>query len=212
MSEADPDPAVLQHLHDALVIGRDRSSAAHRMAQLLLPALQRRFARTELPDPHSVNSLIGLSIARYLHDPSRWQPERGPLLAFLWQDISGDIKNERDARARLRRHEVPDSDVVEVVGADRNVNVEQKVLDDMDPFDMARSLTARAGAHIASFDAQDRRLIELLADGVRSTSSYAEVLGIAHLPVAMQAKEVKRHKDRLKKKLGVIRGQLDKAD
>jgi RNA polymerase sigma-70 factor (ECF subfamily) len=208
---SEPDPTELQRLHEALVAGTDPTAPA-RMADLLLPALERRFARTQLPDPHSVSSLIGLSIARYLADPSRWQPERAPLLAFLWQDVSGDVKNERDSRARLRRHEEPDSVAVELVGADRNLDVEEEVLDEMDPFGVAPSRVALARDEIATFDERDRRLIALLGAGARSTSAYAEVLGIAHLPEVAQAKEVKRHKDRLKKRLGVIRGQLERAD
>lgn len=211
MSGPDPDPGELERLHQVLQAGADPTASA-RMAELLLPALRRRFAGTKLADPHAVGSLIGLSITRYLAEPTRWQPERGPLLAFLWQDVSGDVTNERDSRARLRRHEEPDSAAVELLGADRNLSVEEEVLDDMDPFDVEPSQLARARSELASFDDRDRQLIELLGAGVRSTSPYAEVLGLAHLPDAIQAKEVKRHKDRLKKRLGVIRGQLDRTD
>lgn len=208
---SDPDPGDLRRLHDALADGSDPTAPA-RLAELLMPALRRRFASTRLPDPHTLESLIGLSVARYLAEPDRWQPGRGPLLAFLYQDVNGDVKNERDSRARLRRHELPDSAAVEYVGADRNLDVEQEVLDDMDRFDMAPVVLARARQAAAGFDDRDCQLIELLGAGVRATSAYAEVLGIAHLPEDIQAAEVKRHKDRLKKRLGVIRGQLERTD
>jgi hypothetical protein len=211
MSDTDPDADELLRLHELLIAEIDPTAPAC-MAELLLPALKRRFAGARLPDPHDVESLIGWSIARYVAEPTRWQPQQAPLLAFLYQDVNGDIVNERDRRARLRRHEEPDSAVVELVGADRNPGPEEEVLDDMDPFDMAPAVLARAREEIAPMDSQDRQLIELLGDGVRATSAYAEVLGIVHLPKEAQADEVKRHKDRLKKRLGVIRAQLDRTD
>lgn len=211
MSDSDPDPDELLSLHQLLITEEDPTAPA-RMAELLLPALKRRFAGTRLPDPHDVESLIGWSIARYVTEPSRWRPQQAPLLAFLYQDVNGDIVNERDRRARLRRHEEPDSAVVELVGADRNPSPEEEVLDDMDPLDVAPALLARAREEISPINKQDRQLIEPLGGGVRATSAYAEVLGIVHLPKEAQAEEVKRHKDRLKKRLGVIRAQLDRTD
>lgn len=211
MNDTDPEAGELLRLHEQLCDGEDPTAPA-RMAELLIPGLRRRFSGTRLADPHEVDSLIGLSVARYLDDPSRWQPDRGPLLAYLWRDVDGDVTNERDSRARLRRHEEPDSAAVELVGADRNPGPEEEVLDDMDPFDAASAVLARAQEEIAALSEQDRQLIELLGGGVRVTSAYAEVLGFAHLPKEAQSDEVKRHKDRLKKRLGVIRGQLDRTD
>jgi DNA-directed RNA polymerase specialized sigma24 family protein len=203
----DPDPAELRRLHEALVADEDPTVPA-RLAELLLPALRRRFASTRMSDPHSVESLIGQSIARYLNEPGRYRPERGPLLAYLWQDVAGDVKNEWDSHTRLRQHESPDSAAVELGTADRNLSVEEEVLDAVDPFDVPLAMLERAWEQLNRFSEQDRQLIMLLGAGVRSTGPYAEVLGIAHLPSHLQAKEVNRHKDRLKKRLEVIRGEL----
>lgn len=78
----------------------------------------------------------------------------------------------------------------------------------MDAFDLPPALLERARSKLSEFSEQDRQLIALLGTGVRSTGPYAEVLGIAHLPALAQAREVNRHKDRLRKRLGVIRDQL----
>ena len=207
----DPDPARLRELHEAVVAGEDPTAPAQ-MAELLLPALRRRFASTPMSDPHSVESLIGLSVARYLAEPERYQPERGPLLAWLWQDVAGDLRNEWDARARLRLHESPGSDVVELGSDDRNLSVEEEVLDAVDRFDVSSAILQRARDELGQFSEQDRQLIELLGAGVRDTGPYAEVLGIAHLPSSAQAREVNRHKDRLRKRLGVIRGKLSRPE
>lgn len=207
----DPDPARLRELHEAVTAGEDPTAPAQ-MAELLLPALRRRFASTPMSDPHSVESLIGLSVARYLAEPERYQPERGPLLAWLWQDVAGDLRNEWDARARLRLHESPGSDVVELGSDDRNLSVEEEVLDAVDRFDVSSAILQRARDELGQFSEQDRLLIELLGAGVRDTGPYSEVLGIAHLPGSAQAREVNRHKDRLRKRLGVIRGKLSRPE
>lgn len=203
----EPDPARLRELHEALLADEDPTVPAQ-LAELLLPALRRRFASVRTHDPHLVESDIDLSIARYLREPWRYRPERGPLLAYLWQDVAGDVKNEQESNARRRTRESPDSNVVELAGADRNLNVEEEVLDAMDPFDLPPAVLERARGKLSEFSEQDRQLIALLGAGVRSTGPYAEVLGIVHLPAFAQAKEVNRHKDRLRKRLGVIRDQL----
>jgi hypothetical protein len=207
LSGRDPDPAELRKLHEAVIAGDDPTAPA-RMAEVLLPALLQRFAAARFKEPHTVDSLVGLSIARYLADPSRYLPERGPLLAYLWQDVKGDLRNEWEKSSRLRQHESPDSDLIELATSDRNLTVEEEVLDAMDPFDVPSAVLERARDQLSRFSSQDLQLIALLGSGIRDTAPYAEVLGIAHLPRGIQAKEVNRHKDRLKKRLGVIRDQL----
>lgn len=203
----DRDPAELRELHEALLAGEDPTVPA-RLAELLLEALQRRFVSKRTFDPDSVESLICQSIARYLNEPWRYRPERGPLLAYLWRDVTGDLKNEWDSHARLRRHESPDSAAVELGTADRNLSVEEEVLDTVDRFDVPTAVLERARKQLSQFSEQDRQLIMLLGEKVRSTTPYAEILGITHLPARAQAKEVNRNKDRLKKRLGVIRDEL----
>lgn len=77
----DPDPARLRELHEALLADED-PTVSSRLAELLLSALRHRFASARTHDPHLVESDIDLCIARYLREPWRYQPERGPLLAY----------------------------------------------------------------------------------------------------------------------------------
>jgi hypothetical protein len=50
-------------------------------------------------------------------------------------------------------------------------------------------------------DPTDQEIVLLMMEGIRETSAYADVLGISDYSVEEQAAIVKRHKDRLKKKL-----------
>ena len=44
-------------------------------------------------------------------------------------------------------------------------------------------------------------MVDLILDGERSTAAFAVVLGIENLAIDEQRLQVKRHKDRLKKRL-----------
>jgi len=208
---AEPTAGELLALHEALVDGGDPTVPA-RLAKLLLPALERRFRNVSGPDVHTVESLIGLSVARYLSDPGRYQPDRGPLLAFLWQDVRGDVRNEWTAQYTRRGRETPTDEGLEVVPSDRNLSLEEEALDAVDPFDAAPDLVRAARQEIERFGPQDRKLLALITEGVRETALYAEALGITHLPVTVQRAEVKRHKDRLKARLGGIHDRLRRPD
>jgi hypothetical protein len=219
---SDPTNEELVELHAALVLGADPTVPA-KLAELLVDPLRRRFRRFRALDWDTVDSTIGLSIARYLREPSRFDPERGGLLPFLWQDIQGDLLNEVERRTvpvadhhvweasgsrRRQRREIPNSDELEVERDRRNPPVDEEVLDAIDPFDMPPALVERARAELGRFDQRDQALLELLGGGTRETTPYAEVLGISHLDVDTQRREVKRHKDRLKARLEVIRAKL----
>lgn len=204
---SEPDHGELLRLHAELCAGEDPTVPA-RLAELLLPALLRRFRNVAVADPHAVNSLVGLSIARYLRDPARYHPEQGPLLAFLWRDVEGDRKNELASRASRRTRETPASHVIDFERADRNLVMEEEILDALDPFDLSPERLDAAQRELASFSDQDRELLMLMSDSVRETVAYSEILGITHLPTETQQRQVKRHKDRLKARLEVIRGRL----
>ncbi|MDA8282171.1 MAG: hypothetical protein M0Z42_02470 [Actinomycetota bacterium] len=224
-----PDPGVaneptneeLSALHEQLVEGADPTTPA-RLAELLVGPLRRRFRGFTGLDWDTVDSTVGWSIARYLREPARFDPARGGLLPYLWQDIRGDLLNEvergtvevadghesAEERPRRARREVPDSDAVEVERDHRNPSVDEEVLDAIDPYDLPPALVERARTELGRFDQRDQALLDLLGGRVRETTPYAEVLGIAHLDVDTQRREVKRHKDRLKARLEVIRANL----
>jgi hypothetical protein len=202
-----PTDAQLVRLHERLLA--DDPVAPAELAELLLPLLRARllgWSRT-IDDPHMLPSAIGQVVAGYLSDPARFEPERGSLVAFLTMQIRGDVLNELDARRRRRQRELPAAAPVELEPPGRDSVVEEAALDAVDPFDMAPAAVEAARQALGEFDAMDRRLLLLMAYGVRATSAYAAVLGLSHLPVELQRKAVKQHKDRLQKRLERLRGR-----
>lgn len=202
---ADPSQDELAALHDALLAG-DRTASA-RLAELLLPALRRRFAGRRELDPADVESLIGQSITNYVLDPARYDPARGPLLPYLYRDVDGDIRNEIAKRMR-RPQEVRENELLELRASGGNKTPEDDVVDRLDPLDLPRSLVEAAYREVTQLSEEDREFLLLRIGGVRSTQAYAEALGIAHLPANQRKREVKRAKDRLGKRLESIRDRL----
>jgi hypothetical protein len=57
-----------------------------------------------------------------------------------------------------------------------------------------------------SITSEEQRVLALLADGERSTAAFARVLGLTDSPEDEQRREVKRVKDRIKRRLQRARG------
>lgn len=205
MADADPSQEQLLALHEELLAGD--VTAPSRMAELLLPALKRRFAgRRDLEWPE-IESLIGESITKYVLGPESYDPSKSPLLAYLYRDVRGDILNAIEKRKRRREEEL-DQPHVEDKGARGNPTLEDEVLDRLDPLDLPPEQVDAVLAKVGQLSVEDREFLCLRASGVRSTQAYAAVLGITHLPVEQQRREVKRVKDRLDKRLRSIRGRV----
>jgi RNA polymerase sigma-70 factor, ECF subfamily len=133
---------------------------------------------------------------------------RGGLALYLAMEVRSDVKNELDSRKRRRRHESPVPEPVELESLGRDSSVEEEVLDAIDPIEVPSEVIHAARQALGELSEVDRRLLGLMANGVRETSAYAAVLGISHLPAELQRKAVKRHKDRLKKRLERLGGRL----
>jgi hypothetical protein len=203
-----PSEVELGQLHERLLAGDPVAPAE--LAERLLPLLRARLAgwAATVDDPHLVPSAIGLVIARYLTDPERFDPERGGLAGYLAMEVRGDVLNELDSRRRRRQHESPAAELVELEPHGRDSTVEEEALDAVDPIGVSPAAVQAARQALGELDQVDRRMLEMMVEGVRSTSAYAAVLGISQLPVDVQRKAVKQHKDRLQKRLERLRGRL----
>ena len=76
------------------------------------------------------------------------------------------------------------------------------------PFDLPPETVAVIRERAKSFSVDELAVIELMGEGVRDTASYADVLGISHLPLDEQRAAVKREKDRLSGQLERLRERL----
>jgi RNA polymerase sigma-70 factor (ECF subfamily) len=115
----------------------------------------------------------------------------------------GDLINAL-AVVKRRRQRERSLDVVELPLERRNkasmtrepsATLEDYVISDL----TSQRMIARI--HQAAETPQDVMVLQLMIDGERSTDRYAEVLGLQDLSADQRRREVKRHKDRLKKRM-----------
>jgi hypothetical protein len=204
----DPPGAELHVLHQRLLAGD--VTAPRELAERLIPLVRRRLGQLErrVEDPAMVRSAIGLVIARYLRHPERFDPGRGGLVGYLAMEARGDVLNELDALRRRRKHERPVDNLVELERPGRDSTVEEEVLERVEPVGVPPDVARAALQALSELDELDGRLLQMMADGVRSTAAFAAVLELSHLPVELQRKAAKQHKDRLVKRLERLRERL----
>jgi RNA polymerase sigma-70 factor (ECF subfamily) len=175
--------------------------------------IRRTYSRDRVGDDQ-IESACGLTIARYLKAPHRYDPARGSLLGWLSMDVLGDIQNE--ATSAVTRREAADSEAVELRSVSRkslldeaeSASVEEVALDAVDRFDLDPDVAVAIREAVNDYGPEDLAVIELIGQGIRETAAYSEVLGISHLSADFQRREVKRHKDRLTRRLERLRDRL----
>jgi hypothetical protein len=155
-------------------------------------------ADTDLCETAAEDAILGL-----IKNPVTYKPERQTLEVYLRISASGDLKNllrsgKRHSERRADWEAVEHSSKVGKYLGDETANPE---------FILEHSqeeVTAQALIPIsvrASLTEKEMRILELMKENERKTSVYASELGISHLPTENQKKEVKRIKDRLKKRI-----------
>jgi RNA polymerase sigma-70 factor, ECF subfamily len=146
-------------------------------------------------DEHMCLTAAEDAVLSAIRNPAVYNPAKGGnLFAFLRMAAERDLLNvlEREHRHHRNRE---NRDCVELAADDRNPPTEE-VADDLPSFD-----DCAVAAEIASFSDLERQVFNLMKDGERQTFMYIPVLGIENLPKEDQAREVKRMKERIIKRL-----------
>lgn len=201
MSQATGATEEERWLHERC-LAQDRTGFS-RLVELYFHDLVREVrARNDyLHDEHLVYEAVIQALMNYFARPDSYNPQKLPLLRYLVMSARGDLKNLVEKHRRIDSREAPltggvedqDGDTeqeIQIAGRD---NVESEVLERMS--DVSDRLDK------AFPDPEDRAVAELILDGVRATAAYAEVLGITDWPIEAQAEEVKRRKDKVKKRM-----------
>ena len=182
-------------LHSRLLARTDNRVTAE-IAELCLPPLARslkRFLRRfpQLSDPHQAENAAEDSLLAYFAHPEKFDPTKGPLLNYLYLDASRNLLNflKQQKKVVELQEPLPEYEVLDKEASDPETQL----------IAQASPLVRLVREYVT--DPLDRELIELMMDGVRETTAYAVVLGIADRPAREQEKIVKQHKDRLKKML-----------
>jgi RNA polymerase sigma-70 factor (ECF subfamily) len=204
-----PDGALLTAIHHRLV---DRDPVAPTdLAEMVLDPLCARVRRRfpSITDATMIHDAVVDAVLTYAEQPERFDPSKRGLLGYLMMSAEGDLKNALRARSRVEARR-SDLEVVELApsrGNKRSMSyrlsdrIEEQVVDAM-----TTTVILKKVATVAD-NPSDAAALQMLIDGERSTDRFAEVFGLSHLDPAERKRAVKRHKDRLKKRLERLGGE-----
>lgn len=163
-----------------------KEAIAARYLLLLMHCLEGAFPRenADLRD-----EAAGRAILDFLSAPDRFDPAQLRLGAYLRMAARCDLRNLLAHERRARRG-IPLNSVAEPAERRNDQRDDELTWDD-----------PRLVAEKASFDSTEQIAFELLCDGIHKTPACARRLGLAHLSAEEQAAEVKRMKDRVKRRL-----------
>jgi hypothetical protein len=177
---------VLSRLNKRLVDG-DPTATAEAIETLLGPLTEELTEKnSKRVDPHMLQDAAEDALLKYVKNPTMYRPSRLGLFGYLTMAAQGDLKNELAKLERRRKNEKPLKNV-EVEDRRGNEEVEDPDLG--------------SGLEKIFDDPRDLEIARLIADKERSTVRYAAVLGLSDRPAEEQRREVKREKDRVKKRM-----------
>lgn len=153
----------------------------------LTAALARRFPTAHADD---IWTAVSDATLAFLKKPAAYDPTQSPLPAFLLLIARRRLANLWDKESRHHRERIP-WDSVELGAAARNEEEEAALSFDSPVLQPV----------LAALSDVERRVLELMRDGERSTAAFAVVLGITDRPPDEQTTEVKRVKDRIMARL-----------
>jgi RNA polymerase sigma-70 factor (ECF subfamily) len=166
-----------------------------------LPELEKhlglRYPTVASADDHFITTAAIDALLDYTTHPERYNPERSSLGSYLRMAATGDLINALRSD-RTQRREATSIHPVENLLRARNSDIEA-VIENVDASAVMQKVLEAFPEPI------DRGMLSLILQGERSTGPYARLLGIEHLPVSEQRAAVKRHKDRIAKRLERLR-------
>jgi len=131
----------------------------------------------------------------YIKNPAQYKPEKMGLFSYLLMSANGDMLN---SLAKVRRRKEIFFEDVELEAADGKEFVEAVAVG---PETRIHAQRLRKEIYELFDDPKDRDIASLIIEGERSTEAFAEIIGIKDMSDDEKRREVKRHKDRIKKRL-----------
>lgn len=177
-------------------------TASRDLAAALFERLVVRLTREFSGDAHMVHDAVTEAFLALVRNPSVYDPERMGLEDYWLMAARGDLRNllAKERRRDGRRVVLEDVELSAAGGESRR--------DRDDPSrrleiaeEAAAAMTRILGGLPDGLSEADVQAISLILQKERSPQAFAELYGIQNLPEDDMRRDVKRHKDRLKKML-----------
>jgi DNA-directed RNA polymerase specialized sigma24 family protein len=151
------------------------------------------------------------SVFNYLAAPERYDPKRCSLLTYLRMDAHNDLINAYRSPAQAVKVVPLPEESHSGVRDGRRLRKVDSALISTDSYPSDSPLAGLVRQVVDAFpDKHDREIVTLLMQGQRSTTIYAQVLGLSGLSASEQEKRVNREKDRIRKRLRRIGERYEK--
>jgi DNA-directed RNA polymerase specialized sigma24 family protein len=164
-------------------------------------------------DPHLILSVTHDLLIQFQQNPSLYNPTKASLFTYLRMAARADMKNAIEKHGRhARRFQLVEDPDVELSHLDRNIEQQD------DELEWLRQHTDHSPQEIIDLardelDDIERLVAEMIyVEGIRETARFAEVMGLTHLDEVTQRREVKRMKDRIKKRLARLGDRMRRDD
>ena len=185
-------------IHERLLAGDPTASAE--LAETTFDALTAVLAKRNprISDAALIDEAVAEALLSYIKRPDTFDSGKAGLFGYLQMSAQGDLVNALAKLSRRRKREKP----LEAVEVGEFAGKEHS-----DGPDLVSNLEAQRIQRQLDevFDnPKDREMVDLVVDRERSTEAFSVVLGIESLPIAEQREQVKRHKDRIKKRLKLL--------
>jgi hypothetical protein len=161
-------------------------------------------------DPMACEEAAGEAIVGFLNNPAAYSPERLAVHAFLRMAAQRDLQN---LLRKERRHQRNRRDLNVVEHASEDGKHLERNDDPSLPLQIeeARQRQAPPDALWQQLTDVERRFWEQMQQGEWRTPVFAVILGVTHLSAGEQRREVKRVKDRLKKRMERTGGERGRS-
>jgi len=196
------------HLHNQLLSGDP--AALERLVAECGAALERTLHRRHIALPRDmVRDAANDAFLAVVAKPAAFDPQKGSLLNFLVHIADHKLADRLRARSRMLVRETPvggaaELERLESAGSAVLFYASQtpaRELDDLPP-EISTWLSDTLP------DPRDRKLLSMICDGRQSVEDFAAILGIEHLALPEQRAAVKRHRDRILRRLRYRREEL----
>jgi DNA-binding CsgD family transcriptional regulator len=202
----EPLPLVPPEPDGVLLHRRLLAGAATASSQLAVAYVDRLVDWLAAKDPcapeHFRIEAAGEAVLSLIRNPAAYDPTRLGLFEYLCMAARGDLRNLLARERKHHRGRVAWGIVEDAAGGGNYLGRDE---DPSLPLRLAEAAAmpqdpAWAEVYAAASPAE-RRVLDLMAAGERSTADFAAALGLAERTKEEQEREVKRLKDRLKQRL-----------
>ena len=197
-----PSPKEALKIHQRL-LDPDDLPASNDLAVAFLEPLRAWLAKTHGGvDPEIRDEAAEEAILALIRNPRSYHPEQLGLEEYLRMSAQGDLRNILRKERKHHQKRVPWESVElspeagKYLGREDDPTLRLRIAEEVEENAGTVPESVRQGLSEA-----ETRVLELLLQKERRTARYAEALGILHLSPEEQEREVKRVKDRLKKRL-----------